>query len=400
MGLAVPIMDTSRIRALGWAARRASLAGAARAARRDVARARVETPPLDPDACGPAALARAATGVGGAIRRARAAFGRDPSRTGEPPMRPIDDSGDGDALQAFLNRIGEYRLLRPEEELELSRRIEQGDLAAKDRMICANLRLVVSVARQYAAHVAGRAVPGPRAGGHAGADPGGREVRLAPRAPLLHLRDLVDPPGGRARPRRQGGHDPPAGQRRAQAAPDRAGRDAARRRAGPDADRRGSRRVARAVGRGRAAPCATSRGPSRRWTAGSATGATTRPSANCWATTRPGRRSSRAVPCARERALSRWPKLPDRERAVVDLRYGLAGAEPAPLREIGRRLGLTPERVRQIESAALHPPRPHRPHRAAHRGLSPAIRWRRRCRRRTARPRRRAPTGRSGPGRP
>src|SRR4051794_9799272 len=65
-------------------------------------------------------------------------------------MRPIDDSGDGDALQAFLNRIGQYRLLRPEEELELSRRIEQGDLLAKDRMICANLRLVVSVARQYA----------------------------------------------------------------------------------------------------------------------------------------------------------------------------------------------------------------------------------------------------------
>src|SRR3954466_8705602 len=65
-------------------------------------------------------------------------------------MRPIDDSGDGDALQAFLNRIGQYRLLRPAEELELSRRIEQGDLAAKDRMICANLRLVVSVARQYA----------------------------------------------------------------------------------------------------------------------------------------------------------------------------------------------------------------------------------------------------------
>src|SRR3954465_2538176 len=65
-------------------------------------------------------------------------------------MRPIDDSGDGDALQLFLNRIGQYRLLRPAEELELSRRIEQGDLPAKDRMICANLRLVVSVARQYA----------------------------------------------------------------------------------------------------------------------------------------------------------------------------------------------------------------------------------------------------------
>src|SRR3954451_11335481 len=65
-------------------------------------------------------------------------------------MGITDDTGDGDALQAFLNRIGTYRLLRPEEELELARRIESGDLAAKDRMVCANLRLVVSVARQYA----------------------------------------------------------------------------------------------------------------------------------------------------------------------------------------------------------------------------------------------------------
>ena len=69
-------------------------------------------------------------------------------------MRPLDDSGDGDALQQFLNGIGRYRLLRPEEELELARRIEQGDLEAKDRMICANLRLVVSVARQYSSHPA------------------------------------------------------------------------------------------------------------------------------------------------------------------------------------------------------------------------------------------------------
>ena len=46
-------------------------------------------------------------------------------------------------------------------------------------------------------------------------------------------------------------------------------------------------------------------------------------------------------------------ELPDRERTVVQLRYGLAGGDPAPLREIGRQLGITPERVRQIESRAL-----------------------------------------------
>ena len=45
--------------------------------------------------------------------------------------------------------------------------------------------------------------------------------------------------------------------------------------------------------------------------------------------------------------------LPDREREVVTLRYGLGGTEPKTLEEIGRRLGLTRERVRQIEIDSL-----------------------------------------------
>jgi RNA polymerase primary sigma factor len=54
-----------------------------------------------------------------------------------------------DALQLFLNEAGRHRLLTPAEEIELSKAIERGDLAAKDRMIEANLRLVVSIARKY-----------------------------------------------------------------------------------------------------------------------------------------------------------------------------------------------------------------------------------------------------------
>ena len=45
--------------------------------------------------------------------------------------------------------------------------------------------------------------------------------------------------------------------------------------------------------------------------------------------------------------------LPDRERQVVELRYGIGGNEPKTLEEIGRRLGLTRERVRQIELESL-----------------------------------------------
>src|SRR3954466_4139809 len=54
-----------------------------------------------------------------------------------------------DALQLFLNEAGRYRLLTPQEEIELAKRIERGDLEAKERMINANLRLVVSIARKY-----------------------------------------------------------------------------------------------------------------------------------------------------------------------------------------------------------------------------------------------------------
>jgi len=54
-----------------------------------------------------------------------------------------------DALQLFLNEIRRYPLLTAEQEVDLSKRIEQGDLEAKERMINSNLRLVVSIAKKY-----------------------------------------------------------------------------------------------------------------------------------------------------------------------------------------------------------------------------------------------------------
>jgi RNA polymerase primary sigma factor len=45
--------------------------------------------------------------------------------------------------------------------------------------------------------------------------------------------------------------------------------------------------------------------------------------------------------------------LPERERQVIELRYGLAGLEPLTLEEVGRAFGVTRERVRQIESSTL-----------------------------------------------
>jgi len=57
-----------------------------------------------------------------------------------------------DALQLFLNEAARWPLLTAAEEVELAKRIERGDEAAKERMINSNLRLVVSIAKKYQGH--------------------------------------------------------------------------------------------------------------------------------------------------------------------------------------------------------------------------------------------------------
>jgi RNA polymerase primary sigma factor len=57
-----------------------------------------------------------------------------------------------DSLQMFLNEMGRYPLLTAAEEVELAKGVERGDLEAKNRMINANLRLVVSIAKKYQGH--------------------------------------------------------------------------------------------------------------------------------------------------------------------------------------------------------------------------------------------------------
>jgi RNA polymerase primary sigma factor len=57
-----------------------------------------------------------------------------------------------DALQLFLNEAARWPLLTAEEEVELAKRIERGDQEAKERMINSNLRLVVSIAKRYQGH--------------------------------------------------------------------------------------------------------------------------------------------------------------------------------------------------------------------------------------------------------
>src|SRR3989449_6999093 len=53
------------------------------------------------------------------------------------------------SLDKYLQEIGKVELLDPEEEIDLAQRIKKGDQSALDRLTKANLRFVVSVAKQY-----------------------------------------------------------------------------------------------------------------------------------------------------------------------------------------------------------------------------------------------------------
>src|SRR3954467_9541575 len=64
-----------------------------------------------------------------------------------PPPAPVETTTD--ALQLFLREAGRHQLLTAAQEVELAKKIERGDMQAKQRMIQSNLRLVVSIAKNY-----------------------------------------------------------------------------------------------------------------------------------------------------------------------------------------------------------------------------------------------------------
>ena len=66
-----------------------------------------------------------------------------------PEAAPSERALDADSLRLFFQQAAQYPLLTAAEEIELAKRIERGDMEAKDRMTTANLRLVIAVARGY-----------------------------------------------------------------------------------------------------------------------------------------------------------------------------------------------------------------------------------------------------------
>jgi RNA polymerase primary sigma factor len=72
----------------------------------------------------------------------------------EPAVEPgpTRDAIATDSLTQFMNELGRHELLTAADEVELAKRVERGDAAAKQRMINSNLRLVVSIAKRYQGH--------------------------------------------------------------------------------------------------------------------------------------------------------------------------------------------------------------------------------------------------------
>jgi RNA polymerase primary sigma factor len=254
-----------------------------------------------------------------------------------------------DALQLFLNEIGRHRLLTPSEEIDLAKRIERGDLGAKERMINANLRLVVSIAKKYQ----------------------GSELTLLDliQEGILGLIRAVEKFDWRKgyrfstyatwwiRQAVERGMDAKARTIKLPINLVRNQRKLAR------AENQLSLKLDRAPTDAELAAAADLSVEELRALRDAARAVTSldRPLGEeddaSFGDLLP---SDELMPedevhiSLRTEALhSALEELPERERKVVEMRYGIAGAEPTPLREIGRQLGITPERVRQIESRAL-----------------------------------------------
>jgi RNA polymerase primary sigma factor len=254
-----------------------------------------------------------------------------------------------DALQLFLNEIRRYPLLTAAEEIELAKRIEQGDLDAKERMINSNLRLVVSIAKKYQ----------------------GQELSLLDLIQegifgLIRAAEKFDWRKGYKFSTyatfwiRQAIQRGLANKARTIRIPVHIGQ---RERKIVRAERELSAKLGREPSDAEIAAAAElplSQVEEVREAARTVT-SLDRPVGEEGDTALRDLLQGDSPPVDQEVELSlseellrrTVDELPETERHVIQLRYGIDGEDPQPLRETGRRLGLSAERVRQLESKAL-----------------------------------------------
>jgi RNA polymerase primary sigma factor len=255
-----------------------------------------------------------------------------------------------DSLQLFLNEAGRYPLLTAAEEVELAKKIERGDLEAKNRMINSNLRLVVSIAKKYQGH--GLSLLDLIQEGVIGLIRAvekfdwRRGYKFSTYATWWIRQAVQRGVANKSRTIRIPVHIADREQRM-----NRAERELAVKLGRPPTDEeiaatakislkhlREVREAARAV-TSLDKPLGEENDASIGDLVGVSQGA--------------GVEEEVEISLTEDTLKRALEDLPEREQTVLTLRYGLGFEEPTSLEEIGRRLGITRERVRQIEATAL-----------------------------------------------
>jgi RNA polymerase primary sigma factor len=254
-----------------------------------------------------------------------------------------------DALQLFLNEIRRYPLLTAEQEVELSKRIEQGDLEAKERMINSNLRLVVSIAKKYQGQelslldliqegIFGLIRAAEKFDWRKG-------YKFSTYATFWIRQAIQRGLANKARTIRIPVH---IGQRERKIV--RAERDLSAKLGREPSDDEIAREAELPLDQveevREAARTVTSLDRPVGEEGDTALGDLLEGGS-------PPPDQEGEVSLSEQLLRRTIEELPETERDVITLRFGLTGDEPQPLRETGRRLGLSAERVRQIESRAL-----------------------------------------------
>jgi RNA polymerase primary sigma factor len=254
-----------------------------------------------------------------------------------------------DPMSLFMAEVRRHRLLNRAEEVELARRIERGDLAAKERLVNCNLRLVISNARSYE----GLELPlldliqeGILGLMRAAEKFDWRKGYKFSTYATFWIRESIQRAiANRARPIRIPVH---IGQRERRIGRARAalvaelGREPTDEEIAKAAELevrevRATKEIARVV---------TSLDRPVGEEEETTLGALLASDADA--------PDEQVQSAAREEALHRaLQNLPEAERKVVKLRFGIDGDEPTPLREAGRRLGISSDAVRKLERKAL-----------------------------------------------
>jgi RNA polymerase sigma factor (sigma-70 family) len=275
---------------------------------------------------------------------------KEPAELGEAKDSPETAQRNREILSLYLQEISRVRLLTPEEEQDLARRVQAGDAEAERRLVEANLRLVVRIARRYLHR--GLSLLDLIEEGNVGLLHAARKfrpdrgARFSTYATWWIRQAIVRGLANQARMIRLPVHvELLLGQyvKKRNALTQKLGR-------APTAEE-----VAKVMGRPVAEiePLESLRQqPLSLDSTAAGEGKGTLHETVPDVSEAPGAGLA-AVLRARVDLAGVLHDLPDTERTVITLRFGLGGEEPMTLESIGRRLGVTRERVRQIESAAL-----------------------------------------------